>query len=595
MQSSKKILIIVESPGKIKKIQEYLGKNYIIKASCGHIRDLDKKTLSIDISNNMVPLYTINNDKIKIIADLKKYSNQVSQIMLATDADREGEAIAYSLAEVLKIKNPVRIIFNEITKSALLKAVDNPTTINDNIVKAQQTRRILDRLVGYMITPLLWKYIVNDASIQSTGRVQSAALQIIIDKENKINNHNFIKDYKVILNVSYLKNNIEEKLISTLEFIDKHESSSSTEEDKNTFTFFNEESKIYTFLNKINKFSIFKIVNKKGSTINKSPPYPYITSSLQQDAYTKLHFSIKKTMLMAQKLYENGLITYMRTDSPNISNTVINKIKDYIYENHGENYYKYRTYKSNNVQSQDAHECIRPTNVSLSNINLSTDENKLYNLIWKRTIASQMSDAKLLETKIYIDILNDNNSILIFNKSKAYFINTCTSIIFDGFLVLYNETSFREIDNIQLDTELSFNNINIFDEYKKMPMRYNEANLVKHLEKQGIGRPSTFVPTLTKLLDKKYIDIKDIEGIQKPIKTFILTNTLETKVSETSKIIGNESKKIVPTELGIEINKFIDKHFNELLNSPFSSISCITFNLILCLVSLFVIILGITI
>ena len=532
-----KILVIVESPGKIKKIGQYLGSDYIVKASFGHVQDLDKSTLSIDIENNFTPYYIISPDKKKVVNELKHLAKECSDIILAADGDREGEAIAYSLASVLKLKNPKRIIFHEITKQALTKAVKNPITINYNMVHAQQARRLLDRLVGYQISPILWKYIDSNGTTQSAGRVQSVVVRIIIDKENEITDS---------VNTVYLKTNAD------FEF--NKQKLSSTLSNENKLYRFESEEVAKEFLKKIDKKTVFKVVSVDNKKSTRKAPIPFITSSLQQEASTKLHFSVKKTMDVAQKLYENGLITYMRTDSPNISKEAIEETTNYIINTYGEEYSEPKNYASKNANSQDAHECIRPTHVELLEPeNLNADQMKLYSLIWKRTIASQMTNAKVNIQTIQIDALNNKLSILIFNETQTYFNNVMENVEFPGYLIIYDNITSEEEDKvmgkliIKINDKLKLNKLSICEEYTKLPLRYNEALLVKYLEKNGIGRPSTYASIISKVIERQYIEIKNIDGIKKESKQLVLDSKF--KITESTKeiIVGKENKKLVPT------------------------------------------------
>jgi len=551
-------LIIVESPGKIKTIKNYLGNDYTIKASIGHVQDLDKKTLSIDVENNFKPYYIISPDKIKVVNDLKYELDKCNDVILASDGDREGEAIAYSLSNVLKLNNPKRIIFHEITKKALIKAINNPTTINYNMVNAQQARRLLDRLMGYKISPLLWKHLKTE-NAQSAGRVQSAVLNIIVNKENEVNS---------MISNSYLKttcifNYNKIKLNSTLQYNNNH------------YIFKNIDD-VKTFIKLINKNTIFKVYNIENKiSINKAPT-PFITSSLQQEASTKLKFNVKQTMEIAQKLYEMGLITYMRTDSPNISDTAIESIEKYILSNYGKEYSNPKNYTSKNSSSQDAHECIRPTDINNVNPELDNKQNKLYNLIWKRTIASQMTNAKINIQTIYIDALNNNKSILIFDDINTFFVSSLNNIEFDGYLIIYNnidESQEEEKGKIDINKDdiVLFNKLKISEEYTKPPLRFNEATLVKYLEKNGIGRPSTYASIISKIIDRNYIEIKNIEGIKQ--KSLILELDNKYKLTETTKEIsvGNENNKLIPTEIGLKVNDFMMEHFSSIINITFTA------------------------
>lgn len=587
--TTNKILVIVESPGKIQKIKQYLGDNYIIKASFGHIQDLDKNTLSIDIENNFTPLYIVPKDKLKIVNELKKISKQCKETILASDGDREGEAIAYSLATLLKLNNPKRIIFNEITKIAIQHAINNPTTINYNMVYAQQARRLLDRLVGYKISPLLWKYISYE-NAQSAGRVQSSAVKIIIDKENEIKNSTSILYFKSegIFLIKDTKFKAQLKL---------------DEELKSSNEIFTTKTDVVNFLNKINNNTIFKIINIYNKKSIKSPQQPYITSSLQQDAHKKLNFSVSKTMKIAQNLYEKGFITYMRSDCPHISATAINDIKNYIIKTYGKDYSKTRNYISKNSSSQDAHECIRPTKfdiTDLNNLKLSNDDIKLYNLIWKRTIASQMTDAHINQKNIIIDLLDNNKSLLIFNNLQAYFYTYIEIIEFLGFLIIYNnqsnlinqdslitETETEPglqnnlinkninkqtlFESIKLTDPVIFDNLHIFETFSKLPTRYNEASLVKFLEKNGIGRPSTYSTIISKILDRQYVELKNIDGATRDSIHYTLNNTYNIIETNEKILLGKEINKFVPTSRGIIVYDFMLQYFTSIIDINFTA------------------------
>lgn len=546
-------LVIVESPGKIKKLTEYLGSNYIVKACYGHVMDLDKKTLSIEIENNFNPLYVISPEKKKVIKDLQITASKCSNIILASDNDREGETIAFNLANILKINNPSRIIFNEITKQAIQQAIQNPTTINENIVHAQQTRRILDRLVGYKISPILSTFL---SSLQSAGRVQSVVVKIINDKENEINTVQQSTYYKThgFFNHSTIK------VKSSLEYN------------------FNNEELVYNFIKMINKNTLIQVDYIENKQSEQIPPAPYITSTLQQDASIKLHFNVKMTMDIAQKLYEGGFITYMRTDCPNISPQVIPIIEQYIINRYGTEYASPKKYKSKNATSQDAHECIRPTNINLEKLN-STDykQQQLYQLIWIRTIASQMSNARIDNQIIKINMYNNKNSILIFENKQYFFITNNKNIIFPGYLILYSDntdSTTSEINNhIQISQNdiLTFDKLNISEEYTKLPIRYTEASLIKYLEKNGIGRPSTYASIISKVIERKYVEIKNIDGVTNSSKHFILNNKYELIENNNEIVIGGEKNKIIITDIGIQINNFLTTHFNTIIDIPFTA------------------------
>uniref|UniRef100_A0A6C0H858 DNA topoisomerase n=1 Tax=viral metagenome TaxID=1070528 RepID=A0A6C0H858_9ZZZZ len=542
-----KILVIVESPGKINKISSYLGPSYIVKASCGHIQDLDKKTLSIDIENNFTPLYIIPSDKIKLVNELKKLVKQCKDVILATDGDREGEFIAYSLAVILNLDNPKRIIFNEITKEVILKAIETPKPINYPMVYAQRTRRILDRLVGYKISPLLWSHYsdTNNEKIQSAGRVQSVILRIIKDKENEIINKPIQSYFKIEGIFSNIHSNLNYEIIS--------------EEEKDIF------------LDNFNNNIIIKIIDIQNNKICRQTYPPFITSTLQQEASKQLKFNIKKTMDIAQKLYESGLITYMRTDCYYINPNILETIKQYIINNYGNEYYKLYNYESH------AHECIRPTNIEISNLNNYPDEYiKLYNLIWKRTIASQMSDIQINIKTIKIDI--EKNSKSIFTKKNNYFITTKENMEFKGYLIVNNNTDINSsqnnnllYDNLYINQQLIFNKLIIQEAFHNLPSRYNEPDLIKFLDEKGIGRPSTYVSIISKIIDKNYIEIKNIVGIKKVCNILELNSNFEIIKTTKEIYIGNEKEKMILTEIGDKINTFLINNFDSIINISFTA------------------------
>ena len=548
-------LVIVESPGKLNKISQYLGSDYIVKASFGHCLDLDKKTLSIDIDNNYNPNYVICDGKEKVVKELLKLKNECTEVIIASDEDREGEAIAWTLSTILKLKDPDRIVFHEITKKAIMKAIENPRKINMDMVHAQQARRLLDRLVGYKISPLLWNYINNNGT-QSAGRVQSVVVNIIKAKEDEIINSKQSMFYKTSAE-------FKKKIISYLKTSDNNYYKDST----------------LDLLNNINQDTIFKVLdieNKEG--IKKAAP-PFITSSLQQEASTKLKYSVKKTMEVAQKLYEAGLITYMRTDSTLLSDDCRNDCKKYIIENYGEEYSRPYNYTSKNSTAQEAHEAIRPTNIDIkvasSGEKIGLDEEKLYTLIWNRTIASQMANAKLAIQIIKIDCINNDKSLL--KKYASYFITETEVIIFDGFLKVYkqdNEDTEEKINKkleLKKDQILTMEKVKMVEEFNKLPLRFNEANLVKFLEKNNIGRPSTYASIISKIIERNYVEIKDIDGEKKEIKIIELNNKFKLIESKKDIIIGKENKKLVPTELGIKINEFMITNFENIMKIDFTS------------------------
>ena len=555
-----KILVIVESPGKIAKISQYLGPDYIVKASFGHVQDLDKSTLSIDVDNNFKPFYKVTPDKTKVVKELKGLAKDCKDIILAADGDREGEAIAYSLASVLGLKNPKRIIFHEITKAALTKAVENPSTINESMVNAQQARRLLDRLVGYQISPVLRKYMAYNGTAQSAGRVQSVVVRIIIDKENEI-----------------IKSISEPYFKTTADFdFDKVKLNSILSVGNKQYQF-ETEDKAKLFLESNNKNIKYKVIGVDNKKSIRKPSAPFITSSLQQEASTKLHFSVKRTMDVAQKLYEAGLITYMRSDSPNISKEAIEEAKKYITKTWGKEYSDPKNYESKSSNSQDAHECIRPTHMDQPEPdNIEGDQAKLYSLIWKRAVASQMSNAQVNIQTIQIDALNDKTSILVFGKAQAYFNSTLENVEFPGYLIVYDNTPEDEEKvtgklAIKVKDELLLNKIKVSEEYTKPPLRYNEALLVKYLEKNGIGRPSTYASIISKVIEREYVEIKNVDGVKKQSKQLELDSKFKLKETTKEVFIGKEQKKLVPTAMGKLVNDFMIKYFEPIMGIDFTA------------------------
>jgi DNA topoisomerase-1 len=570
-------LVIVESPGKIKKIKSFLGSDYIVMASVGHICDLSKDSNAIDYDNRFNPTYQIMPDKKTVVNNLKNASKNIKNIYIASDGDREGEAIAYHLITELKLKNYSRIVFNEITKNAINRALQNPRLVDYNMFYSQQTRRILDRIVGYKISPIL-KSIPNVKSNSlGAGRVQSVVTRLIVDKENEINSildgkssshYNINGDFsinkiKIKLNHIYHKLEIE---------------SANTNSKSYNMVRSNVESKdeIKIILINIKADPQFIIDSVNTNQRMRHPPQPFITSTLQQEASYKLKFQLKKTMSLSQRLYEKGLITYMRTDSPTLSNEALNTIKNYIINtsNLGEQYYQFRQFKSKNASAQEAHEAIRPTHIDvfkLDSYNLSnTDEEKLYMLIWNRTIASQMKPAKY-----------DDQHIVIKNSKDVKFDGTNSILIFDGYLKLYNDSddSEKEIESkhIKLNSDLSLNTVEwtkiYFKEtYGSTPVRYNEPSLVKKLESLGIGRPSTYASIISKIQEHKYIEVKNIVGIEKKVNTYTLSYPgIKLDKSTTMQKIGNEKLKLVPTEDGKLITDFLINNFHQIMDYKFTA------------------------
>ena len=546
-----KTLLIVESPAKCKTIEKLLGSNYIVLSSFGHIRNLDSKSLGVDIENNFEPKYEILSDRNKQIKAIRETIKNVNKVLLASDEDREGEAIAWHCAVVFKlnINEKNRICFHEITKSALENAVSNPRTINMEMVYSQQTRRILDRIVGFKLSPLLWKYI---APKLSAGRVQSVALKIICDQEKDILSFQQKKYYKTIglfnkdINATLNKDYIEEKEI--LIFLEHCKSCI---------------------------FTIKSIIKKKSE---KNPPPPYITSTIQQDASVRFNISSKKIMSILQKLYENGFITYHRTDSTIISTVILEEIKEYINKNYGDKYLHLRSYRSKVKCAQEAHEAIRPTDINRTNIdnivnNFDEIDKKIYNLIWKRTMASQMS-ASIAD--IYTISISISNRIELF-------ISTLQKLIFDGYKIIYDdiveegkEEDSKNIPNFIVDTIkeneiLTYDKITSTEKYQNAPPRYTESSLIKKMEKNGVGRPSTYASIIETIIERKYVEKKDVIGKKIDTLSYFLEKTKVIKVKKETITHGGEKKKLVPSDIGMNTNQFLENNFENILNIHFTS------------------------
>ena len=524
-------LVIVESPAKAKTIEKYLGKDYVVSSCYGHIRDLSKGDSAIDKENGFTPTYVPSPDKKKVIDELKKLKKKTKKVFLATDDDREGEAIAWHLKEILNLDETEyeRIIFREITKKAILKSLENPTKINMGLVNAQQARRVLDRLVGFEISPILWKKIRPKLS---AGRVQSVAVKFVVERENEINTFNPEKSLKTT---------------AVFKVDDKEEFNAELKERFKTL------GEAEQFLSNCSD-SNFKIndIDKKPS--KRSPSAPFTTSTLQQEASRKISFSPSMTMSTAQKLYEGGYITYMRTDSVNLSEEAIKNSKEVIIKKFGEKYSKTRLYKTKKENAQEAHEAIRPTNFNIESAGKNENEKKLYNLIWRKTLASQMSDSIFEKTVVKIDI---NNSDLKFRASGEV-------QIFDGFLKIYNNDSKdadKELPKIELNSNINYLKILSKEVFSKHPPRYTEASLIKKLEDSGIGRPSTFAETVRKIKDRKYVvkEERDGEEIKSTELALVDSQILkEIKIEKT----GYEKNKIFPTNIGMFVTEFLEMNFN---------------------------------
>ncbi len=541
-------LVIVESPTKAKKIGEFLGEGYTVKSSGGHIRDLAKKNLGIDIENDFEPEYLVSADKTKIVSELKSLAKKADTVWLASDEDREGEAIAWHLQQTLKLKeeNTKRIVFHEITKDAILNAIKNPRQIDNNLVMAQQARRVLDRLVGFELSPILWKKV---APKLSAGRVQSVAVRLIVEREREIIAFNSTPFYKVqaVFHPATAKKSVKVK---------------ASLEDKLT-----DAQQAKSFLEKCKECS-FSIENIETKELVRTPAPPFTTSALQQEASRKLGFSVTQTMRIAQKLYESGLITYMRTDSTNLSSLAINSIKQTISSMFGSEYSKVRQYKTKSKGAQEAHEAIRPTYPANESIEGTAQEKKLYNLIWKRTIASQMADAKLEKTTITIGS----------DKFAEKFISQGEQVIFDGFLKLYLES--KDEEEMDQDNQLlpildkgeimERIEISATERFTQKPARYSEASLVKKLEELGIGRPSTYAPTIATIVQRGYIVKEDREGKEREYTAFTLKdNTI--KESSQTEIVGAEKKKLFPQDIGMLVTDYLSNKFESILDYGFTA------------------------
>lgn len=542
-------LLIVESPAKAKTIEKILGKDYVVMSCFGHIRDLEKKEFGIDIQNNYTPTYIISDDKKKVVADLKKAAKG-SEVWLATDEDREGEAISWHLCEVLKLDydKTKRIVFNEITEKAIKSAVASPRKLNLNLVNAQQARRILDRLVGFELSPLLWKKL-NRRTL-SAGRVQSVAVRLIVDREREITDFDSKGYYKIV--AQFL---IEgEKKPLQAELNKKFDSEIDAKE----------------FLkNCVN--ANFSIGDIQVKPLKKNPAPPFTTSTLQQEASRKLGFSVSRTMSVAQRLYENGKITYMRTDSVNLSDQARVDAANYIKQTFGNEYAYERKYKTKSAGAQEAHEAIRPTHLNEDSVGGTREEQRLYELIWKRTIASQMSSADIEKTSILIDV----------STRSERFSASGEVLKFPGFLKVYIESTDDDDDQedsneesllppVKVGQQLNYKEIKATQRFTRPPARFTEASLVKELEEKQIGRPSTYAPTISTILKREYVVKEDRDGKERIFQQHTLENGNITSASLTEKV-GTEKAKLFPTDIGILVNDFLMEHFPQIMNYDFTA------------------------
>ena len=552
-----KNLLIVESPAKAKTIEGILGKDFEVKSCYGHIRDLEKNDMGIDINNNFTPKYIVPAEKEKVVRDLKSIAKKADEVWLASDEDREGESISWHLAEVLNLdpKTTKRIVFHEITKPAIQKAVQNPRTINMNLVNAQQARRVLDRIVGFELSPVLWRKIGQQGGL-SAGRVQSVAVKLIAEKEREINQFNAVGSFKV------------EALLAATDLNNK------TVNFKAEGNKYSESEEAEKFLRSCigADYSVKDIQVRPGK---RTPAAPFTTSTLQQEASRKLGYGVSKTMLLAQKLYESGKITYMRTDSVNLGETAMDCIKEAINKNYGPQYLQIRKYKNKNESAQEAHEAIRPTYMENSFVT-DPELNRLYELIWKRTIASQMSDAELEKTTAKINI----SSNLPTGQAGNEELTASGEVIkFDGFLKVYLESTDEDepdhedesrLPNLTVGQVLDFKQMTATEKFTKHSARYTEASLVKKLEELGIGRPSTYAPTISTIIKRNYVEKKDKEAVKRTFRILKLKDDAIVKITEQENT-GAEKSKLFPTDLGLVVTDFLNQHFEKVMDYSFTA------------------------
>lgn len=539
-----KNLVIVESPAKAKTIEKFLGKDYKVASSYGHISDLPSKELGVDVEKDFEPKYIVSKDKKDVVKNLRNLAEKADTVWLASDEDREGEAIAWHLAEQLKLDQSKvkRIVFNAITKNSILKAIENPRGIDYNLVNAQQARRVLDRLVGYELSPILWKKIKSGLS---AGRVQSVAVRLIVEREREINAFTPEVSFRVVAEFRTEEGkSVKAKLPKTF----------ATKEEAHKFL-------------ESNVGASFKVANLETKPAKKTPAPPFTTSTLQQEASRKLYFSVSKTMNMAQRLYEAGLITYMRTDSVNLSPEAVEAAKEEIQREYGDKYSKPRKFSQKTKGAQEAHEAIRPTDISIHSVSVERDQARLYDLIWKRTIASQMSDAELERTLVKIEA----------DKHKEQFTANGEVLKFDGFLKVYIEGTDDEDEEqadllpaLKVGEPLLNNYMTATQRFSRAPYRYTEASLVKKLEELGIGRPSTYAPTISTIQNRGYIERGSIEGTERNYIQFTLEKE-QIKEKTLSEITGSDKGKLVPTDIGMIVNDFLVNHFENILDYNFTA------------------------
>lgn len=542
-----KNLVIVESPAKAKTIEGFLGKDYVVKSSYGHVRDLNKSNLSLNMDAGFQPLYEIPADKKTLVAELKKIAESAEMVWLASDEDREGESISWHLFETLGLKDEKyrRIVFHEITKTAIAHAIDNPRKIDMDLVAAQQARRVLDRIVGYELSPLLWKKV---KPALSAGRVQSVVVRLIVECEEEIRNFKQTSSFRITAVFTFTIDNREYSLSAEL----PHR--------------FENEEEAHAFLQNCKEAS-YKIKSVDKKPLSKMPAPPFTTSTLQQEAGRKLGFSVSNTMRIAQQLYESGKITYMRTDSVNLSQFALMSAKKEIENMYGPQYVKNRQFSTKSKGAQEAHEAIRPTYIDQQTIKGTADERKLYELIWKRTVASQMAEAQIEKTNVAIEISN----------SDREFTASGEVVLFDGFLKVYNESSDDQNESssgmlppLVIGQILDLEKMEAQQRFTRHTPRYTESSLVKKMEELGIGRPSTYAPTISTIQKRGYVEKKDIQGEVRNYKILTLKkNRITEKTGKEN--IGNEKGKLVPTDIGILVNRFLLQYFDTIVDYNFTA------------------------
>ncbi len=543
-------LVIVESPAKAKTIEKFLGKDFLVKSSFGHVRDLDKKGFGVDIEHNYKPHYVVSSEKKKVVSELKKLAKEANVVWIASDEDREGEAIAWHLTEVLNLdpEKTRRIVFHEITKDAILNAIKSPRKLDVSLVNAQQARRVLDRLVGFEVSPVLWKKV---KPALSAGRVQSVAVRLIVDREREINNFNTTSAYRVT--ALFKVPGKDGKTVDLKAELPQR---------------FNTKEETLAFLEKC-KDATYSIGEIETRPSRRSPAAPFTTSTLQQEASRKLGFSVAQTMSVAQRLYEAGKITYMRTDSVNLSKLALGTAKTKIIELHGEKFLKTRQYKTKAKGAQEAHEAIRPTYIDNVEIEGAAQEKRLYELIWKRTLASQMSDAELEKTTVTINI----------SGQGKHFVATGEVIKFEGFLKVYMESTDDEGENkgegkllppLNVNDTLNVSLIDAVQRFSLKPPRYTEASLVRKLEEQGIGRPSTYAPIITTIQQREYVVKEERPGVERNYNMLVLRNGEITDEIKTE-ITGKEKGKLFPTDIGAVVNDYLMKNFEMIMDYNFTA------------------------